>query len=372
VVSCRAMRVPSCSRFVPVLASVIVVAVAAVPGQSAPAQTAPAWTAAVVEAIEARVRSDEIPGLSCAIGVGAEIPFRRGFGLADLENDVKATEATVYRLGSISKPITAVAVMQLVEAGQLDLDRNVHEIVSEWPEKQWPVTTRLLLSHLAGIRHYRRGEEESVVHFATQVEGLMRFAQDPLLHEPGTKYSYSTYGYNLIAAVVEKVAKKPFAEVVRERIAVPSRATTLQDDDIRRIIRGRAQGYVRVDGKLQNSELMDSSYKLGGGGLCCSAEDLVRFAQALLAGTLVKKETLEQMWTPAKLRDGTAIDYALGFGVGKDGTRAVVSHSGAQSRVSTMLYILPEQQVTVVLLCNLERTRLQPLAQAIARLVAPL
>jgi len=361
------MRVPTCWRVVPFVASVVVVTVISVPAQSAPA-----WSAAVVAAIEARVRSDEIPGISCAIGVGAEIPFRRGFGLADVENEVAAKEATVYRLGSISKPITAVAVMQLVEAGQLDLDRNVHEIVAEWPEKQWPVTTRLLLSHLAGVRHYRRGEEESVVHFATQVEGLVRFAQDPLLHEPGTKYSYSTYGYNLIAAVVEKVAKKPFAEVVRERIAVPSHAPTLQDDDIRRIIRGRAQGYVRVEGKLQNSELMDSSYKLGGGGLCCSAEDLVRFAQALLAGTLVKKETLEQMFTPGKLRDGTAIDYALGFGVGKDGTRRVVSHSGAQSRVSTMLYILPEQQVTVVLLCNLERTRLQPLAQNIARLVAPL
>ena len=357
------MRVPSCLRRLAAL-SVLVVA-------SVPAQNAPAWTAAVVEAIEARMRSDEVPGISCAIGVGAEIPFRRGFGLADVENDVKATEATVYRLGSISKPVTAVAAMQLVEAGQLDLDRDVRELVTEWPEKQWPVTTRLLLSHLAGVRHYRRGEEESVVHFATQAAGLVRFAQDPLLHEPGTKYLYSTYGYNLIAAVVEKVAKKPFAEVVRERLAAPSGAATLQDDDIRRIIRGRAQGYVKVDGKLQNSELMDSSYKLGGGGLCCSAEDLVRFSQALLAGTLVKKETLEQMFTPGKLRDGTAIDYAFGFRVGKDGTRRVVAHSGAQSRVSTMLYVLPEQQVTVVLLCNLERTRLQPLAQAIARLVAP-
>ena len=359
------MRVPTCLRRLAAVPSVLVVAIVSVP-----AQTAPAWSAAVVEAIEVHVRSLEIPGLSCAIGVGAEIPFRRGFGLADLENDVAATAATVYRLGSISKPVTAVAVMQLVEAGQLDLDRDVREIVSEWPEKQWPVTTRLLLSHLAGVRHYR-GEKESTQHYATQAAGLVRFAEDPLLHEPGTKYLYSTYGYNLVAAVVEKAAGKPFAEVVRERIAAPSGAATLQDDDIRRIIRGRAQGYLKVDGKLQNSELMDSSYKLGGGGLCCSAEDLVRFAQALLAGALVKKATLDLMFTPGKLNDGTAIDYALGFRVGKDGTRRAVAHGGAQSRVSTMLYILPEQQVTVVLLCNLEGMRLQQLAQAIARLVAP-
>ncbi|HEX6811042.1 MAG TPA: serine hydrolase domain-containing protein [Planctomycetota bacterium] len=336
-----------------------------------PAQQAPAWTQAVVAAIEARVKNEAIPGLSCAIGVGTELAFRRGFGLADVENEVAATPATVYRLASISKPITAVAAMQLVEAGQLDLDREVHELVAEWPRKQWPVTTRLLLSHLAGVRHYR-GEGESTQHFATQVDGLVRFAQDALLHEPGTKYLYSTYGYNLVAAVVERVAQKPFAEVVRERIAAPSGAATLQDDDVRRIVRGRAQGYVRVDGVLQNSELMDSSYKLGGGGLCCSAEDLVRFSQALLQGKLVKKETLAAMFTPPVLRDGKATTYALGFGVGKDGARRVVSHSGAQSRVSTMLYMLPEENVTVVLLCNLERVRLQPLAQSIARLVAPI
>src|SRR5262245_37968005 len=114
------MRVPTCSSVFPALSVLVVVFV------PVPAQQAPAWTSAVVEAIEARVKSEQIPGLSCAIGVGAEIPFRRGFGLADLENDVKATEATVYRLGSISKPVTAVAVMQLVEAGQLDQIGRAH------------------------------------------------------------------------------------------------------------------------------------------------------------------------------------------------------------------------------------------------------
>ncbi len=335
-----------------------------------PAQAAPVWASAVVEAIEVQVRRDAIPGLSCAIGVGQDLPFRRGFGLADLENEVAATAATVYRLGSISKPITAVLTMQLWEAGQLDLDRDVHELVPEWPAKPWPVTTRLLLAHLGGVRHYL-GEAESTHHYATQTEALAVFAQDPLLHEPGTRFHYSTYGFNLVAAVVEKVTNQPFAQVVRERVAGPSGASTLQDDDVLRIIRGRAQGYVRVDGKLQNSALMDGSYKLGGGGLCCSAEDLVRFTQALLAGKLVKKETLAVMWTPQTLRDGKVSDYALGFRVGSEGGRRVVSHGGAQSRVSTMLYVLPDAQVTVVLLCNLKKVHLQPLAQTIAGLVAP-
>jgi CubicO group peptidase (beta-lactamase class C family) len=207
------------------------------------------------------------------------------------------------------------------------------------------------------------------VHYATQTEGLVRFAADPLLHEPGTAYHYSTYGYNLVAAVVEQVAGKPFAQVVHELVAEPSGATTLQDDDVRRIVKGRAQGYDKVGGVLQNSELLDSSYKLGGGGLCCSASDLAKFGQALAAGKLLKTETLATMWTAQQKKDGKPTDYGLGVRVGERNGRRVISHSGAQSRVSTLLYLLPDQQVVVVLLCNLEGVRLGPLAEKLTDLV---
>jgi serine beta-lactamase-like protein LACTB len=330
----------------------------------------PEWAPAAVTAIEAQIARAAIPGLSCVVGVGDRLVFRRGFGFADLENDVAATAATVYRLASISKPITAVAVMQLAEAGQLDLDADVATLVPEWPAKQWPVTTRQLLAHLGGVRHYLK-EPESTHHYATQTAALPRFASDALLHEPGTKYHYSTYGYNLAAAVVEARAGKPFAAVVAERIAGPSQAPTLQDDDVRRLIRGRAQGYVRRDGVLANSELMDGSYKLGGGGLCASAEDLVRFGQALLVGKLVKPATLAAMWTPQQTRDGKSIVYGLGFRVGTVNGRPAVWHSGAQSRVSTMFLVVPEPRVVVAVLCNLERVGLQPLAERLAELAAP-
>lgn len=331
----------------------------------------PAWTAPVVAAIEAAMQRDQVPGLSCVVGVGDTMPFRRGFGFADVENEVPATARTVYRLASISKPVTAVLAMQLAERGQLDLDADVSTLVPAWPKKPWPVTTRQLLAHLGGVRHYG-GEAESTFHYTTQTEALPRFAADPLLHAPGTAYHYSTYGFNLVAAVVEARAGQPFAAVVKERIAGPCQATTLQDDDVRRLIRGRAQGYVREDGQLRNSALMDGSYKLGGGGLCSSAEDLVRFAQALVDGRLVAPATLATMWTRQRTTDGKEIEYGLGFRVATDGGRQVVTHSGAQSRVSTMLYLLPEARVVVVVLCNLERVRLQPLCKQIADLVSPL
>ncbi len=329
----------------------------------------PAWANAVTAAIEAQIARDQIPGLSCAIGVGEAIPYQRGFGLADVENDVPATVHTVYRLASISKPITAVLAMQLAERGELDLDADVAAIVPQWPKKPWPVTTRQLLAHLGGVRHYA-GEAESAVHYANQTDALARFANDALLHEPGTAYHYSTYGYALIAAVVEAKARRAFPQVVKERIAGPCAAATPQDDDVTRIIRGRAQGYVRQDGVLRNSALMDGSYKFGGGGLCAAADDLVRFAQALVAGKLVRADTLAAMWTRQRTKDGKEIDYALGFRVDRSDGRLSVSHSGAQSRVSTMLWLLPEQRIAVVLLCNLERVSLKSLAQQIAAAVA--
>ena len=325
--------------------------------------------AAARAAIAARIQEDRIPGLSCAIALRGELVFREGFGLADLENDVPATPQTVYRLASISKPITAVAALSLVESGKLDLDADVHTLVPQWPQKPWPVTTRQLLAHLGGVRHYT-GEGESTTHYATQIAALERFASDPLLHEPGTQYHYSTYGFNLVAAVVEARSGQPFAQFVRERIALPSGATTLQDDDVQRIVRGRAAGYLRVGDQLQNSALMDSSYKLGGGGLCASADDLARFGAALLAGKLLKAETLAAMWTPQRTKDGKPVDYGLGFRVETKQGRTIVSHGGAQSRVSTQLLLLPDAQVVVVVLCNLEKVRLQPLAQQLAALAA--
>jgi CubicO group peptidase (beta-lactamase class C family) len=128
---------------------------------------------------------------------------------------------------------------------------------------------------------------------------------------------------------------------------------------------------VRVDGVLQNSALMDGSYKLGGGGLCASAEDLAAFGQALLAGKLCSRASLDAMWTRQRTRDGTEIEYGLGCRVDRGSGRLVVSHSGAQSRVSSMLLLLPDSGVVVVVLCNLEKVRLQPLAQQLAELAAP-
>ncbi|MGC6488972.1 MAG: serine hydrolase domain-containing protein [Planctomycetota bacterium] len=316
--------------------------------------------------LAAKRAADEIPGVSCAAWIGDEIVFAQGLGESDVENGVAATEHTVYRLASISKSVTAVLAMQLVERGRLDLDRDLSEVVPGWPEKRWPVTTRQLLGHLGGVRHYR-GEGESTRRFPDQRASLGRFARDPLVHQPGTRYRYTTYGFNLIAAAVETLHDAPFHRLVAERVAAVAAAPTLQDDDQRRIIPHRAQGYVRFGEQLSNSRLMDSSYKLGGGGLCSSAPDLARFGQALLAAKYVSRETLRQMWTSQHTSGGAATGYGMGFRVGELDGALQVGHTGAQSRVSTTLQMLPESGVGVVILCNLEGVKFSAVAQEMLR-----
>jgi len=320
----------------------------------------------LTQMLEAKLVRDQIPGLSCAAFVGDQLVLALGLGHSDIENDVPATARTVYRLASISKSITAVLAMQLVEQGKLDLDGDLHGLVPEWPQKRWSVTTRQLLGHLGGVRHYQ-GESESTRRYPDQRSALRRFAADPLLHEPGSRYRYTSYGFNLVAAAVEVMRGEPFPAVLAAQIAARAGAPSLQNDDLRRVIKHRAQGYVRRGGQLQNSGLMDGSYKLGGGGLCSSAPDLARFAQALLDGALVSRSSLEQMWTSQRTASGEETGYGMGFSVSElDGDRRV-GHSGAQSRVSTILQMLPEQRVGVVVMCNLEGVKLGGLATRLLR-----
>jgi CubicO group peptidase (beta-lactamase class C family) len=146
--------------------------------------------------------ANSVPGISVAVVQDGELVWSQSFGMADLENFVPATSATLFRLGSISKPITATAILQLSERGKLDLDAEVQKYCPAFPKKEWPITTRELLGRLSGIRHYHpdgKGDipEDSAKHFANMEESLQIFAADALVAKPGTKFHYSTYGYAL-------------------------------------------------------------------------------------------------------------------------------------------------------------------------------
>ncbi len=328
------------------------------------------------ETVEAARKAQGIPGMSAAIGFGGKLIWTRGFGKADIENDVPATKDTVFRLASISKPITAVAVMQLVERGKIDLDKPVREYVPTFPKKKWPLSCRHLLSHVGGVRHYKPGEILSTKHYSKVEDALVIFQEDPLRFEPGTRYSYTTYGYNVLGAVVARASGQRFVDYLEKNVFEPANMTNAQADDSFRIIKHRAQGYRKnALGALRNSAMVNTSNKIPGGGLWSTAADLVAFGQALMAGKLVKPETVRQMWTqvtdkdgkPVPGRNGRPARYGLGFSLmSRQGPRSV-GHGGAQPRVRTLLVIRPDEGVVVSLMSNLEGSRLNGIARNLGK-----
>ena len=317
--------------------------------------------------ITAEMSREHIPGMSVAVATKDGSIWSNGYGMSDLENFVPAKASTEYRTASIAKPMTAVAAMQLVESGGLDLDVPIQRFVPKFPSKQWPVTMRQLLGHIGGIRDYRDGLERYITkHYSSLSDAIEVFAQDPLVHEPGTKYLYSTFGFVLAGYVVETVAKQPYMTILQHRIFEPASMKNTVADDVYTIVPNRSRGYQRqADGTVLNAALADTSHKIPGGGLLSTATDIVRFARAVGEGKLLKKETVEQMWQPLRTADGRSTGYGLGWGIGALGTHRLVSHSGGQAGVSTMLRYLPDDRVAVALMCNLEGRKLDSLADSL-------
>lgn len=310
------------------------------------------------------------PGVSVAIGIDNELCFEQGYGLADVENQVPASAESVYRLASISKMLTGVAVLQLVEAGKLDLAKPIQAYVPGFPEKQAPITCDLLLKHQSGIRHYKGDLEiRSNRHYQRVRDSFEIFQDDPLLFDPGERFSYTTYGFNVLGAAIEGASGEDYVGYVEKHIAVPSGMKTLQPDSPFAIIPHRAAGYRKQGKKLLNDFSVDISNKIPGGGWCSAAGDLVRFAGALNSGKLLDSQTLETMWTPQKTSAGMQTNSGYGCFVDVVDDDRLISHSGGQPKVSTFLVFSPAKKVAVAVMCNLRESSPKPLALDLIELV---
>jgi serine beta-lactamase-like protein LACTB, mitochondrial len=322
---------------------------------AAPAEDATRTIARAREIVDAGMARTLAPGAQIAVSRGGHMVWSRSFGCADLELDVPVGPDTRIRIGSVSKPLTAAAIGLLVELGRLDLDAPVQRYVPDFPKKAWPITTRQLAGHLAGIRHYEGDEFLIRDHYATVRAGLAIFEKDALLFEPGTKYSYSSYGWNLISAVVEGASGEPFLEYMNKSVFAPAGMTHTAADEPIPIIPGRARFYTRDEktGVVENAGYVDNSYKWAGGGFLSTAEDLVAFANALLEGRLLRPETLKLLWTSMKTSDGKDTDYGIGWTVDRDSKgRRRVRHSGGAMGGTANLVIYPEERLVVALLVN--------------------
>jgi len=324
----------------------------------APAAT---QTGAVLDSVRAFMEFElvrqHLPGFSVAVVVDDQLVWSEGFGFADLEAGDRATGSTIYRIGSVSKPVVGTALMQLVERGLVDLDAELQTYIPEFPRKQWPVTIRHLVTHTSGIRHYRGDEFLSLRRYDNLVEPMKIFADDPLLFEPGTRYSYSTYGFNLVANVVENVSGLPIEEYMRTHVYEPAWMNSTGLEDWTALQTGRARWYSTRDGDWINEPYVDLSNKYAGGGITSTVEDLCRLHIAYARGRLLRPRTIEQMYTRQPLADGSIGGYGLSWRVGEaqlpDGTSArTVQHSGGSVGANTLFIRFPDHGFAVAVVAN--------------------
>jgi serine beta-lactamase-like protein LACTB len=341
----------------------------------------------------AAVESERLPGLSIAVLKDGEI-WSAAFGSADIEQDVRVTPRSMFRIASITKWLTATAALRLVEQGKLDLDVPVQRYCPQFPEKQWPVTSRQLLSHLSGIRHNhgQNGEPSSSDADRKALEVLIQrerstqylrhtdvftplnaFKDDALLFAPGTRVQYSSLGYRLLGCVLEGAARMPYRQLMRELVFAPAGMNSITEDDALAIVPHRVAGYSRAaDGALSRAAFRDVSENLPAGGYLATAEDLVRFAAAFEAGKLVSVTTRNLMTERPRLAgDAPAPDfggpgryYAMGIMVDPGDEQPALFHTGGQSGASALLFLFRNDGVAVALLTNIDGSAIR---EALAR-----
>jgi serine beta-lactamase-like protein LACTB, mitochondrial len=335
------------------------------PGGPGPSPTSPAApstqhvVSAVRQFITDTLRVLGAPGAAICVIRDGRIVWSTGIGMADLEQRVPVTTTTKFRIGSVSKALTSVALGRLYELGRLDWDAPVQRYVPTFPVKPYPITVRQVAGHLAGIRHYLPGEFENQKHYATVTEGLTIFADDSLLFEPGTQYRYSTYGYNLLAAVIEGASGEPYLSFMAKHVFGPAGMTHTAAEHPDSIIPERGRYYTRADstGPVVNALFVDNTYKWAGGGFLSTAEDLARFGQRLLDGRIVRKKTLDLLWTSMRSTDGKTTDYGIGWLVEPDSSgRRRIRHSGGSVGGTAHLIIYPDAALIVAVLVNSDYT----------------
>lgn len=311
----------------------------------------------------------QYPSLSVAVAVDGTAVWYEATGYADLSSRTPATPDTRYPIGSISKPLTAVAALRLEDSGILMLDEGIARYLPELPTQWRAVTMRQLLSHQAGVRHYRFAwrfptfsENGLNQEFPSVAAGLSVFIDDPALFAPDTSFAYSTFGYSLASRVMEVAAAETFLPLMDRLVFRPIPMSATEPDRSRPSPANRSTDYLApLSGwGVMRSPETNSSYKWAGGGFVSTPGDLVRFAQALLNGSLLPQTRFMEMTTPRRTVGGAvnAQNYGLGWRSGvmtyprqTDRTTAIVHHGGTALGSECMLLIVPGHQ-TVVSICG--------------------
>jgi serine beta-lactamase-like protein LACTB len=319
---------------------------------------------------ETLYRKFDLPGVSIAVAQADGQSWRRQIGSADLATGRRVERSTVFRVGSVSKMFTAAIAARLVAAGRLDLDAPISRYMPGLTAPYGTLTARLLAGHLAGVRHYGPGEFENHTHYASVAAALRIFLKDTLLAAPGARYHYSTYGYNLLGAVLEAAAGKSYAALLEDEVARPLELLRTRLEPDTGPAESQALPYTKGnDGKYQPSHQVDLSDRWPAGGVTSSAEELARFGLGVFSPGYLPDSVRTILLTPQHTADGTAIPVGLGWRIARDSLgRRYVHHGGASTGGRAFILVYPDQGVAVAILTNTEAGLGEAEALAFARL----
>jgi serine beta-lactamase-like protein LACTB len=322
--------------------------------------------------LDSLVQYGSVPGIDVAVAVHGDIVWSNGFGYADLEHKAPVLPGkTRFRIGSVSKPLTAAAMGRLVDAGKMNLDDTVQAYVPYFPTKRFPITIRKISGHLAGIRHYRGQEFLNTKSYPSVESGIAIFSGDSLLFHPGERFSYSSYGYNLLSAAVEGASGSRFLKFMQSEVFDVLQMNNTAADKPDSIIMHRTSFY-EVDslGVICNAPYVDNSYKWAGGGFLSTTSDLVKFGTAHMQGGYLSAGTLEEFTTSQRLNNGETTGYGVGWATIDEGTMKGYGHGGGSVGGITVFNVYPDHGMVLVILSNSSDTDFGTIPERISRLFA--
>lgn len=332
---------------------------------------APARADEVDDFVKAQVFERGIPGVSIAVVRDGQLVKAQGYGLANVELNAPATADTVYQSGSVGKQFTATLVMMLVEEGKLKLDESIRTYMPEAPATWQGITVRHLLSHTAGVSNKLYNDLDMRQDY-TEEELFKRIVALPLDFQPGEKWSYSNCGYLTLGFLIHRVTGKFYGDLLQEKIFKPLGMTTARIISEADIIPNRAAGYQLENGKMKNQEWVSPSLNTtADGSLYFTVRDLAKWDAALYTEKLLKKSSLDLMWTPVRLNSGKTQPYGFGWFVGDANGHRVIHHGGAWQGFTSDISRFVDDRLTVIVLTNRNASAPEAIGRGVAAFYVP-
>jgi CubicO group peptidase (beta-lactamase class C family) len=364
----REMRAVLCVRWTTIILSGVAIAAPF----AVRAQNSGSTDGEISEKVDAYVngemRAERIPGLALAVVRDGKIVKAQGYGLANIELGVAVKPETIFQTGSVGKQFTATAVMMLVEDGKIRLDDRIGKYLPSSPASWNNITVRNLLTHTSGIPDY---ESDSVTkkdaafinlrNDYTEDELFTKFSGLPLDFPPGSKWSYSNSGYVILGILIHKLTGQFYGDVLQERIFRPLGMTSTRIISEADIIPNRAAGYRLVNGEIKNQEWVSPTLNTtADGALYTNALDMAKWDAALYTEKLLKKGSLDQMWSAVRLNDGKTAAYGFGWDVTQVNGHRLIEHGGAWQGFTTQISRYVDDRFTVIVLTNLDSEHSEP------------